>query len=238
MPLFGNDFLEAVNGYGDGVGMGYLRAIWHYWHQTHCEGIPNDEGYRRRICRCDSSDWPAVGPVVFGQLFKLKDGLWHQDRCRSEYSRTVNSYNNKVSGAAQARRAKIDINPDTKPDIRADKTPDIQHNQNQNQNQNHSQNENHSISVASATPRSAFQKPTIEVIKLQCAKIGLPESEAQHFWNHYEANGWKVGRNPMKSWTAALSNWKLNFEKGTYARTQKHGNAGKQNTEPDWSKGF
>jgi biotin operon repressor len=27
------------------------------------------------------------------------------------------------------------------------------------------------------------------------------------FFNHYESNGWKVGKNQMKSWRAALSNW-------------------------------
>jgi len=27
------------------------------------------------------------------------------------------------------------------------------------------------------------------------------------FFNHYESNGWKVGKNPMKSWKAALASW-------------------------------
>ena len=31
--------------------------------------------------------------------------------------------------------------------------------------------------------------------------------DAEHFLNYYEANGWKVGRNAMKSWKAALANW-------------------------------
>jgi hypothetical protein len=27
------------------------------------------------------------------------------------------------------------------------------------------------------------------------------------FYNHYEANGWKVGKNPMKDWQAAVREW-------------------------------
>jgi hypothetical protein len=52
-----------------------------------------------------------------------------------------------------------------------------------------------------------FVKPTIDEVKLQCAKVGLPEPEADKFWNFYESKGWKVGRSPMKSWTAAMTGW-------------------------------
>lgn len=53
--------------------------------------------------------------------------------------------------------------------------------------------------------------PTLEQVKLQCAKIGLPESEGEAFFNYYESNGWKVGKNPMKKWSGALANWNKNF---------------------------
>ncbi len=55
-------------------------------------------------------------------------------------------------------------------------------------------------------------RPSLESIKLQMAKIGLPETEADKFFNYYESNGWKVGRNPMKSWTAATITWRRNYE--------------------------
>lgn len=31
---------------------------------------------------------------------------------------------------------------------------------------------------------------------------------AKRFYTFYESNGWKVGRNPMKSWKAAADQWK------------------------------
>ena len=57
-----------------------------------------------------------------------------------------------------------------------------------------------------------FQKPNMEEIKLHFSKIGLPMFEAEKFFNYYESNGWKVGKNPMKSWPAAAANWKRHWE--------------------------
>jgi hypothetical protein len=67
-----------------------------------------------------------------------------------------------------------------------------------------------------------FIKPTIEEIKLHGAKIGLPDYECEAFNNYYESNGWKVGKNPMKSWPHALANWKLKYQS----------NGPKQNQQP------
>jgi hypothetical protein len=52
-----------------------------------------------------------------------------------------------------------------------------------------------------------FQPPTREELNLEAAKIGLPDSEVDKFAHYYGANGWKVGKSPMKSWTHALAGW-------------------------------
>lgn len=56
-----------------------------------------------------------------------------------------------------------------------------------------------------------FEKPTVEICKEQAKKIQIPESEGEKFFNYYESNGWKVGKNPMKSWVSAMNNWKTNY---------------------------
>ena len=35
--------------------------------------------------------------------------------------------------------------------------------------------------------------------------------ESQKFINFFESKGWKVGKNPMKSWKSAVANWIINF---------------------------
>ncbi len=57
-----------------------------------------------------------------------------------------------------------------------------------------------------------FLKPSIESLTdflLFDKLMSATESQkfATEFYNHYESNGWKVGKNSMKNWKAALSNW-------------------------------
>jgi len=51
-----------------------------------------------------------------------------------------------------------------------------------------------------------MKKPTVEEIAAYCKAKGY-HINAEHFYSYYEANGWKVGRNAMKSWQATCANW-------------------------------
>lgn len=55
---------------------------------------------------------------------------------------------------------------------------------------------------------SRFVKPTKNELLDEAKRIGLPENEAERFEAFYESNGWKVGRNKMKSWKHAMAGWK------------------------------
>lgn len=54
--------------------------------------------------------------------------------------------------------------------------------------------------------KNKFVKPTVEEIRDYCIERKNNIS-AQYFYDYYEANGWKVGKNPMKDWKATLRNW-------------------------------
>lgn len=66
-------------------------------------------------------------------------------------------------------------------------------------------------------------KPTLDEIKAEAVRVGLPETECAHFLNYYESNGWRVGRNPMRSWPHALVNWKNNYQTRIYESNQRNG---------------
>jgi len=59
---------------------------------------------------------------------------------------------------------------------------------------------------ASAPMRKRFTPPTIEELNDYIREKGYAISP-QRFMNFYEANGWKVGRNPMRDWKAAVRSW-------------------------------
>jgi len=51
-----------------------------------------------------------------------------------------------------------------------------------------------------------FSKPTLEEVSAYCQERSN-RIDAQQFVDYYEANGWKVGRNSMKDWRAAVRTW-------------------------------
>ena len=64
---------------------------------------------------------------------------------------------------------------------------------------------------ASASPSSRaskrFSPPGLEEIEAYFAEKGGTAAQAERFRDFYKSNGWKVGKNPMKSWKAAASGW-------------------------------
>lgn len=54
--------------------------------------------------------------------------------------------------------------------------------------------------------RNGFQPPSLEEVREYCEERGKGV-DPEAWMSHYEANGWKVGRNAMKDWKAAVRTW-------------------------------
>ncbi len=54
--------------------------------------------------------------------------------------------------------------------------------------------------------RKKFNKPTLEEVQQYCNERNNNINPEQ-FIDYYEANGWKVGKNAMKDWKAAIRTW-------------------------------
>lgn len=54
--------------------------------------------------------------------------------------------------------------------------------------------------------RKRFEKPSISDIKQYCMERNN-NINANQFYDYYESNGWKVGKNSMKDWKAAVRTW-------------------------------
>ena len=61
-------------------------------------------------------------------------------------------------------------------------------------------------SANNSTAAHKSVKPTLAELKAYIAENGYTFS-AEAFIDYYESNGWKVGRNPMKSWQATCRTW-------------------------------
>lgn len=63
------------------------------------------------------------------------------------------------------------------------------------------------------TKRKNFVKPSLDDIRAYCQERNKG-IDAEKFYDYYESNGWKVGKNPMKDWKATVRTWERNeFDK-------------------------
>ena len=67
-----------------------------------------------------------------------------------------------------------------------------------------------------------FKKPSFDEIASYCCERGN-SVDPQRFFDHYESNGWMVGKTTMKDWKAAVRTWeKNNIQKaGSKAKADK-----------------
>ena len=63
-----------------------------------------------------------------------------------------------------------------------------------------------------------FTPPTLQQVKDYCQERAN-NVNPDKFINYYQANGWKVGKNPMKDWKACVRTWEQN-SKDTTTTTQ------------------
>ena len=67
------------------------------------------------------------------------------------------------------------------------------------------------IGAAAPAPKAHIyiHPPTVEEIGAYCQERGN-QVDPQYFYNYYQANGWRVGKNPMRDWKAAVCAWETN----------------------------
>lgn len=64
-----------------------------------------------------------------------------------------------------------------------------------------------------------FVKPTLNDLEHYCIERNN-KVDIQKFFNYYESNGWKVGKNPMKDWRAAVRTWEKNTKEETKSKVE------------------
>ena len=216
LPLYVNDFLGATMHLTNSEAGAYLLLLMSAWIRG--AKLPDDDAQLARLARCSMDEWSIMKPVL-APFFTIENGFWIQHRLLKE--KEIADHRSRVrteTGRLGGRpKSGLMAKPIAKP------IANLLGKQNESPSPSPSQ-------YPSGT-RTPFCIPTIEAVKTRALEVGLPEAEAGKFFAHYESNGWKVGRNPMKSWKAAITNWKLNYESGTYARNnEKSGQGVRQNT--------
>jgi len=140
---------------------------------------------------------------VKSKFIQDEEGLWYNVRLDFEKEKRKTFTESRRNNIKPKEKPKNEPSYETHMDSHMDS-----HMENENENINKDINTNKS--------KCSFEEAyeyMANKISLELAKI-----EAEKFVNYYESNGWKVGKNPMKSWTHAANTWLINskqYAKGT-----------------------
>ena len=175
----------------------YRRMIdWCYLHESHLPESVEDIARIIRMrdhCKCIAS--------VLQEFFTLDSGGYTNARIGSELKsyKDVSKKRKKAANTRWANKHK-GLSSDASA-LQVECTSNAKH-EPRNMNQ-----EPRTNSIMAKAKR--FAKPTQQEVLDYCKDRGN-SVEASRFIDHYESNGWKVGKNSMKCWKSAIRTWEKN----------------------------
>lgn len=174
------DFLDVTASLSDGALGRLFRAMLRYAREGAAPELKGKE---------------AVAWVVARQ---------HIDREAEAYENTVEARREAGRRSGQARKQKEQAATTTN---KTNKTNQDKDKDKEKDNDKDKDKDKDSLSSGGgAAPGEREKKPTLEEVMAFSQREGI-ETDVSYFYNYYEANGWRMGRNPMRDWKAALRAW-------------------------------
>lgn len=121
---------------------------------------------------------------------------------KMDIDRDLEIYNTKVENGLRTKHKRIEANKSGLKRIEADASENKRNREEQEQEQEQEQDK----SIGVKPPRPRFTPPTVDEVSTYATERGYNIS-ADRFVDYYTANGWRVGKNPMKDWRAAVRSW-------------------------------
>jgi uncharacterized protein YdaU (DUF1376 family) len=155
-------------------------------------------------CWARSAEEVAAVEFVLRKFFTLEGDVYIQNRIQEEITQYKENAktNKRIAEEREARRKQTVDEPSTKRERSVNEAPP-----------NHKPLTNNHKPVtndkgANAPVSQKFTPPShVDLVEAFSGKVFDPATEATKFLAYYQSNGWKVGRNPMKSWQSAVAGW-------------------------------
>ncbi len=228
MPLYIGDYLADTIGLTLSQHGTYLLLIFAYWRN----GGPLSAAEAKAVMR----DALPTDTARIALFFRIEGGKWHHSRIDRELARAKKNHSSRVNACKVAssvrwkNHKKADasrmrhgcmtecVTDAPSPSPSGEGTPSLSDSPVVAKIQPSFGTDASPPPPPEGEPKSPsrFQKPSLEAVKLAMAKAGLPEDEAQGFIDYYESNGWRVGKNPMRSWQGAIGTWSKNYRQGRF----------------------
>ena len=183
-PIYFSVYQTCANIENDSERLALYDAICKY---VFCKEEPKGVGIAALL-------FHSFKPILENTLQKheraVANGSKHEAKPKqNEASESNAQADGSDSGATSKQNGTLKVNVDVKGDVEVKDT----------------------TAKAAPAPRkrsAAFVKPSLEDVRRFIAEKGYTFT-AERFFSHYESNGWKVGKNPMKDWRQACVSWQI-----------------------------
>lgn len=168
----------------------YIEILMELW----LEGkLPSDPKILAKIFGLNLRTFGRVFAEIQGKFYVTSEFLSHsrvtEERNKMIVKSEQNAINGRKGGLSKATARANTTNSPTPDPSNTDTDSDTDK------------------SIKGKTKTLKFKAPTAnEILGYFLGKNSI-EYEANKFFNFYESNGWKVGKNKMKNWKASASGW-------------------------------
>lgn len=188
MPWFPRDFISATRHLALAERGAYRELLDHQWELG---SLPNDETRLARILGITIEEFRSIWAVIKDK-FESVDGDLLNKRLEELRKEAFDRREKKIDGANMTNAKRYADRDAKRHDIASPPSPSP------SPSINHKKKDK--------KDRSHFVPPTLDQV-LQYMQNKKRPDQASRFFLHYESNGWKVGKNPMKKWEAAAAAW-------------------------------
>lgn len=179
---------------------GRLLRFWSWWDSHSHDGRHAPSVTKVRFDRDAGRDGWCDALIEVGWLIEDENGL-----SIPNFDRHLGSSAKKRAQSAKRSRTYRDEPSRTKRDAKSDGSVT----NSVTREEEIREEERRSIKKESK-PKKRFIPPSVDEVAAyvrERAALGRPHVDAGRFVDHYTANGWKVGKNSMKDWKAAVRTW-------------------------------
>lgn len=177
--------------------------------------LPSDFDWLCRRLIATTEEEKAALKYILDEFFTLTGDVYSHDYCDEE----IESYRSNKKAKSLAGKASAKARADKAESRKQQRVSKNQQTLNEcstereqnptNQEPVTSNHKPRKDTVENLPKRKTFTPPTLEEVSSYCRERGNSISP-ERWHDYYSANGWKVGKNPMKDWKAAVRTWENN----------------------------
>jgi uncharacterized protein YdaU (DUF1376 family) len=209
---------------------GYITLLCFAWMRDEPGVVPDDDGILARLSQLGDR-WMACRDAI-RRAFTVSKGRLVQKRMRSEaevsaryiamqmkrgrlgaYARWANHMNG-TSNATAMQQALPEASTKQWPhDSRTEAVAVAETEAEAEAVPESEAGKSKALSSVRTSARPPRALPTLNEVRAYCAErtaAGRHPVDPEAWFDHYSANGWKVGKNPMRDWKAAVRTWERN----------------------------